>query len=142
MSELGGEFVWQAWKFERSPRGFWQSLAAQFHANDPYAISTVTVFIEELAKKHDIRALSEWETLAVSDLNTTIRSQLKHLGSLHHVLKVIYPSHNWKIKKEDEMKGSNLEAPQFKERHMAELMMDLFKVSHLKVVISNKARKP
>jgi len=108
------EVAWRPWRFDRSPRGWWQALQDRFPCISPYPNSesssphdiptidpiseaVVRDFIELLAQRHGIGQLSDWYRISHEQLDSGTADQLKQLGRLPNVLQWLYPTHEWEL---------------------------------------------
>src|SRR4051794_2085984 len=83
---------WKPWLFPKSPGSWWTDLSILFSKGDAVAEEAVRMFLDDLAVKHGLTSLDQWEAFApyqhlvVADLR-----RLQYLGGVHAALAQLYP---------------------------------------------------
>jgi len=88
------ERAWQVWKFERTPKGWWETFARQCEAGNPMAHAAFREYIEGLSLKYKIKhwgSITNWDALA---LNKTDLYRLGHFKSLKTLILSLFPNQN------------------------------------------------
>jgi len=86
---------WHAWKFERSPKGWWEKLGQNFLTHSPQAVETMRAYIIELEHQFGIRQPEDWIRITAAQLGATTAARLKPAGGLTAVLRRLYPNVRW-----------------------------------------------
>jgi len=85
---------WKAWKFSKSPLGWWRTQALKLANGDPQAIRIIKDYLEELASHHGISNPTEWLSNS-HKLRQVDNNRLNTLNGLNRVLAIVYPDLPW-----------------------------------------------
>jgi len=90
------EIHWKPWKFDKSPRNWWELLGTVFQQSgggDIVAQTTLREYIDDLANQYNIRDLDDWMRHGAKVFAAEPESRLPRIGSLTTILSVLYPHH-------------------------------------------------
>ena len=89
---------WRPWKFERSPKGWWNKLAISVAKGDKAAINVLKGYVEEeIAPKYKVTRMEDWYKLVDQNLDVVTSTRVSHFGTLKSLLQIVYPEHPWEF---------------------------------------------
>jgi len=83
------EHRWSPWRFERTPKLWWNKLYLDFRAKSEKAIVWVGLYLLEIAQAHGINSWRDWTCLSSNQLGPTVSTNLRKLGGFYKTLEAV-----------------------------------------------------